>query len=143
MSPKRLYRSVTDRRIAGVAAGIAEYFAIDVTLVRLIWILAVIFGGSGILAYIIAWIVIPEQSARTEAETPADQAEPNYAAGQTIDVSPERNTNKISYLGIFLILLGFFFLVRTFIPWHLSRYLWPLLLVALGIALLVPVRRKP
>ncbi|TCL76848.1 phage shock protein C (PspC) family protein [Hydrogenispora ethanolica] len=141
MSTKRLYRSVRDRRIAGVAGGMAEYFAVDVTLIRLLWILAVIFGGSGILAYIIAWIVIPDQPTRSETETEAGGGAPSEPAVETIDVTPDRSS-KISYVGIFLILLGIFFLIRTFIPWHLTRYFWPLLLVLLGIALLVPNRRR-
>jgi len=58
---KRLYRSKKNRVIAGVCGGIGEYFNIDPTLIRLIWILLVFAGGSGILAYIIAWIIIPEE----------------------------------------------------------------------------------
>ncbi len=60
MEYKRLYRSVNDRRITGVAGGIAEYFNVDPTLVRLGWVLAAFLIGGGILAYLIAWIVIPE-----------------------------------------------------------------------------------
>lgn len=56
---KRLYRSRTDRMLAGVCGGIAKYFDIDPTLVRLFWLIATFAGGSGILAYIIATIVIP------------------------------------------------------------------------------------
>ena len=55
---KRLYKSSTDRKIDGVCAGIAEYFNIDPTLVRLLWVLATCFVGSGVLAYIIAAIVM-------------------------------------------------------------------------------------
>jgi len=57
---KKLYRSKKDRIIAGVCGGIAEYAKIDSTLIRLIWAISILFGGFGILAYIIAWIVIPE-----------------------------------------------------------------------------------
>ncbi|MGI6702458.1 MAG: PspC domain-containing protein [Clostridia bacterium] len=57
---KRLYRSQTDRKIAGVCGGIAEYFGVDSTLIRLGWILFMFAGGSGILAYIIAWLIMPE-----------------------------------------------------------------------------------
>ena len=59
---KKLYRSKTDRKIAGVCGGIAEYFGIDSTLVRLGWILFTFAGGSGILAYIIAWIIMPDRN---------------------------------------------------------------------------------
>jgi len=57
---KKLYRSKKDRIIAGVCGGIAEYFKVDATLIRLIWAVSIFFGGLGIFAYIIAWIVIPE-----------------------------------------------------------------------------------
>jgi len=57
---KRLIRSKTDRKIAGVAGGLANYFGIDPVLVRLVFALACIPGGfPGVLAYIIAWIVMP------------------------------------------------------------------------------------
>ena len=60
-SGKRLYRSNTEKTIAGVLGGIAEYFDIDPTLVRLGWIIFTCFGGAGIWAYIIAAIVIPKE----------------------------------------------------------------------------------
>lgn len=58
---KKLYRVEDGKMIAGVCAGLAEYFNIDVTLVRLGWILLAIFAGCGILAYIIALIIMPKK----------------------------------------------------------------------------------
>ncbi len=58
-APRRLTRS-SDRRIAGVAGGIAEYFGIDPVIVRLAFVVAIFLGGTGVLAYLIAWIVVPE-----------------------------------------------------------------------------------
>lgn len=55
---KKLYKSRTDRKIEGVCGGIAEYFGIDSTIVRLIWVLCIFWGG-GIIAYIIAMLVMP------------------------------------------------------------------------------------
>jgi phage shock protein C len=49
-----------DRKIAGVCAAFAEYFDVDVTIVRVVWLVVALFGGGGVLAYVIAWIVIPE-----------------------------------------------------------------------------------
>ena len=63
MNGKRLYRSETNQMLCGVCAGIAEYFDLDPTLVRLGWALFCIMGGSGVLAYIIAAIIIPKESA--------------------------------------------------------------------------------
>jgi len=57
---KKLYRSGKDSMIAGVCGGIAEYFDIDSTLVRLLTVIFILLGGAGVLAYIIAWIIIPK-----------------------------------------------------------------------------------
>jgi phage shock protein C len=58
----KLYRSKKNRIIAGVCGGIGEYFKVDPTLIRLLWLLISIVGaGSGIVAYIIAWIIIPKE----------------------------------------------------------------------------------
>jgi phage shock protein C len=56
---KRLMRSSRDKRIGGVCAGVADYFDLDPTIVRVVWLLAVLFGGTGLLIYIILWIVLP------------------------------------------------------------------------------------
>ena len=56
---KKLYRSITDKKLAGVCGGLAEYLGMDSTIIRLILVLAVLFAGVGILAYIIAALVIP------------------------------------------------------------------------------------
>ena len=61
MTGKKLYKSSTDKKLAGVCGGIAEYFDIDSTLVRLGWVVFCALGGSGLLAYIIAAIIIPER----------------------------------------------------------------------------------
>ena len=58
---KRLYRTREGRVVAGVCTGIAAYFGIDPTLVRLAFAVLTIFGGAGILIYLLAWIVIPEE----------------------------------------------------------------------------------
>jgi len=59
---KRLYRSKKNGTIAGVCAGMGEYLGIDVTVIRLLWILFTFLSiGAGILAYIIAWIILPEE----------------------------------------------------------------------------------
>ncbi len=58
---KRLYRSRTDRQISGVCGGLADYFKIDPTLVRLLFVLGLLFVGGTLWAYIILMIVIPEE----------------------------------------------------------------------------------
>jgi phage shock protein C len=58
---KRLYRSTTDRMVAGVCTGLAEYFNVDPTLVRLLFVIFALAGGPGLLAYIVLWLVVPEE----------------------------------------------------------------------------------
>ncbi len=58
---KKLYRSKKNRIIAGVCGGIGEYFNVDPTLIRLFWVLFTFLGGSGIIAYLVCWVVIPSK----------------------------------------------------------------------------------
>ena len=57
---KKLTRSRTDRKLAGVCGGIAEFFDVDVTVIRILWVLATFLSGSGLLAYIICALLMPE-----------------------------------------------------------------------------------
>lgn len=56
---KKLYRSRTDKKIAGICGGLAQYFDVDPVIVRLCWVLFTLLGGAGIILYIIAWFIIP------------------------------------------------------------------------------------
>ena len=58
---KKLVRPRRDRKVAGVCAALGNYLDIDVTLVRIVWAVAILFAGGGLLAYLIGWIVIPEE----------------------------------------------------------------------------------
>jgi phage shock protein C len=75
-APKKLMRSRADRKIAGVCAGMSHYLDLDVTLVRLVWVLVTILAGifPGVVVYVLAWIVVPEEPA----------AIPVAAAGQPV-----------------------------------------------------------
>jgi len=64
---KKLYRSRKDTKIAGVCGGIAEYFNIDSNIIRLLAVLTIFFGGGGIIAYIIAWIIVPLEPVEDES----------------------------------------------------------------------------
>lgn len=58
---KRLYKSSTDKKVCGVCDGIANYFDVDPTVIRLIWVIFTLAGGSGLIAYIIAAIIMPDE----------------------------------------------------------------------------------
>lgn len=59
---KKLYLSDSDKKIAGVCGGIGEYLGLDSNLIRLLWVLAVFCVGTGLLAYLIAWVITPKRS---------------------------------------------------------------------------------
>ena len=71
---KPLRRSRRHKVIGGVCGGFAEYFNLDVALVRVIWLLIALFGGGGIIAYIICWLVIPLEEEHAHAAVPAPQS---------------------------------------------------------------------
>jgi phage shock protein C len=60
--PRKLYRSRTHRMLAGVCGGLAEYFNLDATLIRALFLLLAVFGGSGLVIYLVMWIIVPDVS---------------------------------------------------------------------------------
>ena len=86
MTDKKLARSTADRRIAGVAAGVAHYFGLDPSLVRAGWVLSVLLAGAGGLLYLVLWVVLPEEPdgiSLTGRGNPALAiAEERYARGE-------------------------------------------------------------
>ena len=79
-SDKKLRRSRTNKKIAGVCGGLGDYLGLDPTLIRLLWLILVFFAGTGVLAYFIAWIVMPEEPSVEPAKAEAPLAAPHPAA---------------------------------------------------------------
>jgi len=79
---KKLARSRTDSKIAGVCGGFADYLELDVTLVRIIWLMLAFFGGWGIIGYLIAWIVMPNEPLPQPSAAPAGPAVPQAAGNR-------------------------------------------------------------
>ena len=98
---KRLYRSKKDSILGGVCGGIAEYFDIDPTLVRLLSVLIVFLGGIGVIGYVIAWIIIPQNPEEVE------EGKDSFHSGD------EKSGQKNIWGGVILIFLGLFFLIRS------------------------------
>jgi len=130
----RLYRSESNKVLGGVCGGIAEVFAIDATLVRLIFVLLFVFGGSGFLLYLILWIVIPSESLSSSSTDSirhgADEirAKAHEFAGKFGSADFERR----SWFGIIVLLFGVAILFNNFgFNLRLGDF-WPILLIALG-----------
>ena len=119
----------------GVAGGLARYLNIDASIVRIVWALLVIAGGAGILLYIVAAIVIPE-----EPEVLAGSAGmPGPAGAGALDRSPNTRTDLGSapiVLGVVLVIVGAWLLLERFIDID-TRDIWPVVVVVLGLVLVV------
>lgn len=131
---RRLYRSRRERIVAGVAGGLGEYLGLDPVIVRLFFILFALANGSGVLLYAILWVLLP---AAPGTELAADGA----AGPRTYRRLDARGRNLL--VGGTLIGLGVIFLARQLGIWWLDLYrLWPLLLIAAGVALLLDRTRS-
>ncbi|MEW5920014.1 MAG: PspC domain-containing protein [Bacillota bacterium] len=167
-----LYRSQKNRIIGGVAGGLGEYFGVDVVMVRLLWVLAIFLGGGGLLVYIIAWIIIPDErkalaglpgrfarqsTGMAEQNTAGDEEGKNAGNGQEEAGNGDAAQTTGAGRGqatwhdpgtqrrrnAGLILIG---LGIVFLAYQLFgplfRFTWPILLVILGFYLLVRERRE-
>lgn len=135
--PKRLTRSRTDRVIAGVCGGLASYLNIDPTLVRLICVILVfVSGGSLLLAYVVMWLIVPEEAS---GSTEPGEESPSPAASGPVE---RHRARDLSILGLVLIAAGAYFLLKNLGLWSVTRYFWPLLLIGVGFALLLPYLRR-
>ena len=157
---KRLHRSKSDRMIWGVCGGLAEYFDVDPTLIRIITVLSIFISGAGILAYIILAIVIPSESSK--ATTPKDAIKENVEEvketaselGREIQSTftgkdESEETTGVRYrrrnlLGILIITIGVLFLMSSFnlFWWFRWSYLWPIIIIAIGLLIIVSARKK-
>lgn len=143
---ERLYRSRTDRMIFGVAGGMARWLDVDPAVVRLVWALLIIAGGVGLLLYIVAAIVIPEEP--LGAYPPAGAAptgEPGSEGWAAPPIAgPRRGSGSAPVIiGIALVLLGAWFLAQRYIPQLDNALLWPALLIVVGILLVAGAMRRP
>lgn len=132
----RLYRSTTDKVIGGVCGGLGDYLNIDPVIIRILFVLLFIFGGSGLLVYIIMWIVLPEQKYIFGTDLSKD--EPVEADFEKNPLAKEKKRNSSLIAGIILIAFGLLILMDRLVPMYNLWDFWPLLLVAAGVVLIKP-----
>lgn len=148
-----LSRSSSNRVIAGVCGGLAEYFRVDPILVRLVWLALVLAGGAGIIMYIIALIIMPEKQEvnslqtvqrKNRNEDTVVEGDASVTEEQSSSEEKEEQRNeqkKMKYendekrqktLGFILVGLGCYFLLAKFIPRIQFHNWWPVLLIIIG-----------
>jgi len=126
MEGKKIFRSTEDSIIAGVCGGVAEYFQIDSSLVRIIFVLLAFGGGSGVLIYIIMWLIIPIKGEKMK--------EVKTEIKKEIEIVKKK---RINILGVVLVLLGLITLWNQIFPQIINwNMVWPIILVLVGILII-------
>ena len=150
---KKLYRSTSDKMLGGVAGGLAEYFDIDSTLVRVLFIVVVFLGGGGIIAYIILWIVVPQKPYEIP-KTSFNQPPPESGSGSgnsstqntsdsfsvangSVAGSMPQTSGRQLWVAIVLIVIGGLLLLDNLFPRFDFDHYWPVILIAIGVGLLL------
>ena len=147
MENKKIFRSIDDYMIAGVCGGLAKYFKIDSSLVRIIFILLTLSGGSGFLIYLVLWLVVPKEEG-VEKEIDREEKIKEFAGEIKnkaksmakeikIETKVKKVGKKINVLGIILILVGMVAIWNEVAPFTIQWNLFfPALLILVGILVL-------
>lgn len=120
----RLRRSREDRVIAGVCGGVGTYLGVDPIWLRLAFVILAVGGGAGVLIYLIAWLIIPQQG--------DDEVLTAREGG--------KGSDGAVVAGVILVAAGLLFFFNTLFPWF-DRVMWPLMVIAVGLGLLLAGRR--
>ena len=140
---RRLYRCRHDRRLAGVAAGLAEFFDLDPTLVRILFFLSIFLGGIGLFVYIGLAIIVPLEPVSADADDANGEGTVEPEGHRHASHGGGRGTMIV---GLSLILFGVLALVSTYLPaWaDAERFLVPAFVIGIGAILVASaVRREP
>lgn len=169
---KRLFRNEYEKVVGGVSSGIAEYMEVDVTIIRLLFVLSTIFlVGTGVLVYIVMWIVVPVNNdpakrfakfndynkgfanpfeSKTNQQgwtSPSMHADPFKTGRDDAEFRPLKRSSETgkTIAGLVLLVMGIYFLMNEFniIPfWFNVSKMWPLVFVAVGVSFLLKAKNK-
>lgn len=149
-----LYRSETNRVIAGVSGGLGEYFNVDATIIRVLFILMTVFGGSGLIIYLVLWLIIPSKSGspkdskdairsnledmKTTTQTFAHNISKPSKDGKDKQSLRSDDLNSRFWWALFIIIAGFFFLLNNYGLLEIDlEKLWPVVLIIFGLAIIL------
>ena len=167
---RRLRRNTNQAILGGVAAGLGDYIDVDPVMIRLLFVILCLAGGSGLIIYVVCWLIMPRddevdagaaEATSSSQEPPADRfAEEVREAGERVAESVRGASEKVVdnlrrsrqndvgkgrlVGGLILMTLGFLFLVNQLFSLHWLRfqYLWPLAIVVVGVMLFVQGMRS-
>ena len=157
----KLYRSQSDRMLFGVCGGLAKYFGIDSTIMRIIVVLLALVTGIGILVYIILAFIVPLEGsgkitpkeivmdnvaeAKTTAQGLGQDIKDTFSGdkGDSEETAREQAKRRNTF-GLILIIIGIFLLLGTFGVFHWAKWsvVWPVILILVGLLIIVSISRK-
>lgn len=141
MEEKILKRSRTNRVIAGVCAGLAKYFNLDIALMRVLFVVATICGSFGFWMYVILWIVVPEENILDQGEYEQSYEKKTYDEPIVItpkdEVAEKKPVNGVMIASLILIFVGLVALIDNFTPIAWVWKLWPVALIIIGVVILI------
>jgi phage shock protein C len=139
---QKIYRARTGKVLGGVCGGLGDYLNIDKVIVRILFVLLAVFGGSGVLVYIILWIAIPEQSIADRYKV-EEMPEGEYPASDGANAAERNKFNSSMVIGIIMVVVGLLFLFNGLLPMFRLWNFWPVILIAAGVLLISPELVKP
>jgi phage shock protein C len=146
---KKLYRSRTNRVIAGVCGGLGEYFDIDPIIFRIIFIILLVSGGAGFLVYLVLMIAIPEEPLPGQATAASYRAKDfaNDVRQGADNIAKEIRHNaqdgrwlsdRRNVVGVIIVIAGALFLLNQLLPFSFLRwnFVWPVILILVGVMII-------
>jgi phage shock protein PspC (stress-responsive transcriptional regulator) len=153
---KKLVRPKKGRVLFGVAQGLGEYFTIDPVIIRILFVILAIWGGSGILLYIIAIFLIPDEKNDKLKEEVDDikksrstkEAQENFKehaesiADEVRGMKKHNHSNDNIIFGLIVIVIGLIFLLSNIFSWVSWHTLWPIILIGFGLLIIFSDRNE-
>ncbi len=141
---KKLYRSKKDKIVAGVCGGLADYFDLDPIIIRIIFVILAIWGGSGVMLYIVLAIIVPEEPRSKEKIKEASSKKTEEIIEENIEnfgkevetLAKKHSGTGEFFFGLVLLFLGISLLINNFFPIFNFFKLWPVVLIFLAFAVL-------
>lgn len=150
---KQLLRPKKGRVLFGVAQGLGNYFEIDPIIFRILFILFTVWGGAGVLLYIIGIFLIPDEKANSVKEEIEDikankdeiknkahkRAE---AVAEEVKIATKKRNQSSIFIGLLVVLIGLIFLFSNFISWLSFSKLWPIILIFFGLLIIANTQKE-
>lgn len=139
MEDKALYRSCKNRMLGGVAGGLGEYFGVDPNFIRLFFVLSIIPGGIGLIIYLVAWVIIPNDPECKSEKRPKEEIKESaheFAKQTKENFREARHGDASAIVGSAVVVIGVLLLIKNITGINIWGNFWPVALVMIGLIIL-------